>query len=349
MKIQNPFKTALVATLGVGAGILLLGMVVSLATIITYIGVALFLALGLEPLTAWLVKKKLPRWAAILSVMLGVIGIFVGLVFAIVPVIIEQATSLVTTITEALRGIAFEDALAWVDAQFGQYFDVNEAWDAAQKWLLDPTNIGELFGGAFNVLSGVTAGLFGSIIVLILTLYFTASLENMKRALYQLVPASSRARFASISEQVTDAVGRFVIGQLALALVNGVLTFVFLSIIGAKLPAVFAFVAFMLSLIPLVGTISGAFIITISQLFLASPATAIAATIYYLVYMQVEAYVLSPNIMSRAVAIPGAVVVIAALAGGTLLGVLGALIAIPVAASILLIVKQVVIPRQNEL
>ena len=75
----------------------------------------------------------------------------------------------------------------------------------------------------------------------------------------------------------------------------------------------------------------------------------IVVGIWYLVYMQVEAYVLSPNIMNRAVKIPGAVVVVAALAGGTLLGILGALIAIPVAASILLIVKQVIVPRQNEL
>ncbi len=71
--------------------------------------------------------------------------------------------------------------------------------------------------------------------------------------------------------------------------------------------------------------------------------------IYYLVYMQVEAYVISPTIMKRAVKVPGVVVVVAALAGGTLLGILGALIAIPVAAAILLIIKQVIVPRQNEL
>ena len=82
---------------------------------------------------------------------------------------------------------------------------------------------------------------------------------------------------------------------------------------------------------------------------LASPITALAALIYYAIYMQVEAYVLSPRIMNRAVSVPGAVVVIAALAGGALLGLLGALIAIPVAASILIIYRQVVIPRQNQL
>ncbi len=79
-----------------------------------------------------------------------------------------------------------------------------------------------------------------------------------------------------------------------------------------------------------------------------APITALIAAIYYLVYMQIEAYVLAPRIMGRAVAVPGAVVVIAALAGGALLGLLGALIAIPVAASVLIIYRQVIIPRQNE-
>jgi predicted PurR-regulated permease PerM len=101
--------------------------------------------------------------------------------------------------------------------------------------------------------------------------------------------------------------------------------------------------------VPLVGTITGSIIITLAVwAFDGFPAVLIVG-IYYLVYMQVEAYVISPNVMNRAVKVPGVVVVVAALAGGTLLGILGALVAIPVAAAILLIVKQVIIPRQNEL
>jgi predicted PurR-regulated permease PerM len=137
-------------------------------------------------------------------------------------------------------------------------------------------------------------------------------------------------------------------GQVSLALVNGVLSAIFLSVIGAKFPILLASIAFFFSLIPLVGTITGSVII-VAVCFLSGTPTAIAAAIYYLIYMQVEAYVLSPRIMNRAVAVPGALVVVAALAGGTLLGILGALVAIPFAAAILLIVKQVVIPRQNEL
>lgn len=350
MKIQNAFRLGLFGMLGAGLGLLLLGMVSSLGTIITYIGVALFLALGLEPMISWLEKKRVPRWAAIVIVLVCVVGVFVGLVFAILPIIIEQMTTLVNSISKYFRtGIQLQDAKEWLNTQFGAYFDVNGTWDTVSTWISNPTNIGDIAGGALSVGATIASFLFGALIVLILTLYFAASMNPMKRSLYQLVPASKRARFADISEQVTGAVGRFVIGQVALALCNGILSFIFLSIIGAKLAAVFAFLAFMFSLIPLVGTISGSVIIVLSQLLLASPATAIAAAIYYLVYMQVEAYVLSPNIMSRAVSVPGTVVVIAALAGGTLLGILGALIAIPVAASILLIVKQVVIPRQDEL
>jgi predicted PurR-regulated permease PerM len=130
-----------------------------------------------------------------------------------------------------------------------------------------------------------------------------------------------------------------------------VLTFIFLSIIRAELPVVFAFIAFLGSLVPFVGTITASVLILLGQVLLMPDALAawITVGVYYLVYMQVEAYVLSPNIMRRAVKVPGVIVVIAALVGGTLLGILGALIAIPVAASILLIIKQVVIPRQNEL
>ncbi len=164
------------------------------------------------------------------------------------------------------------------------------------------------------------------------------------------MPASKRERFIDLGEQITDSVGYYVMGQVSLGVINGVLSAIFLTIIHAPFPAVLAVIAFFFSLIPLVGTLTGSTIIVLICFIpgLGSTTTGIIAAIYYLIYMQVEAYVLSPRIMNRAVSVPGAVVVIAALAGGSLLGLLGALIAIPVAASILIIYRQVVIPRQNE-
>ena len=353
MKITNAFRFGLFGGLGVLVALVIGGAVGSLATIITYIGAALFISLGLDPLVSWLEKRGWPRWLAILTVLLGVLGLFAGLIFALVPVIVEQVTRLIGQIVDFVSEIESFDAFIVTLQTFVpiEFLNVQEAVDAGILVLSDPANLAEIGGGVLGVAIGIATALFGGIIILILTLYFTASLGVIRQALYRLVPASRREKFVHISEQVASAVGRYVVGQVSLALVNGVLSFIFLSIIGAAYPALFAFVAFLFSLIPLVGTISGSILIVLTQL-VANPEsmpTVFAAAIYYLIYMQIEAYLLSPTIMNRAVKVPGAVVVIAALIGGTLLGVLGALIAIPVAASVLIIIDQVAVPRQQKL
>ena len=218
----------------------------------------------------------------------------------------------------------------------------------ATDWLTE--NWTTITESVVTVGTTIVTGLFGAFIVLILTIYLTASTPSLKRAVYQLVPASKRARFVDLAEQITDSVGYYVMGQITLGVINGILSAIYLTIIDAPFPAVLAVIAFFFSLIPLVGTLTGSTIIVLVCLIpgLGSPATALAAGIYYLIYMQIEAYAITPRIMSRAVSVPGAVVVVAALAGGALLGLLGALIAIPVAASILIIYRQVLIPRMNE-
>ncbi|MGX5679946.1 AI-2E family transporter [Schumannella luteola] len=353
MKIQNAFRVGLLGGLGVLVAVAIGATVSSLATILTYVGAALFLALGLDPVVSWLERHKFPRPLAIVTVLVGILAVFAGLVFAIVPVIIDQVQTATKTIPRFVEtffdGTArkfIEDAFPWIDVQ--------ETLDGLQNWLgtLDWTQVG---GGVLTVGIGIATGATGAVIVLILTIYFVSSLSSLKRGIYRMVPASKRPTFIDLAEQVSKAVGRFVSGQVLLALCNGVLSFLVLTLIipafGIQISysALLAFIAFLGSLIPLVGTISGSVVITLLVLlFDGSPAWFIVG-IYYLVYMQLEAYVLNPRIMAQAVKVPGAVVVIAALAGGTLLGILGALIAIPVAAAIMLVIDQVFVPRQEEL
>ncbi|WP_022881080.1 AI-2E family transporter [Gryllotalpicola ginsengisoli] len=346
MKIQNAFRLGLVGTLGVGLGILILTSIVALSTIITYLGAALFIALGIEPLIGFLERRGVPRWAAIVIVFVVILGVAAGVVLAIVPVLVEQGAALVTAVSDFVNNGTYNDWYSWLQNQFEPGVVDNAV---AQLWSELQKNLGTITGGVLQAGIGLVSGVFGALIVLILTIYFAASMRSMKRGAYALVPASKRRRFIDIAEQVTDSVGKYVIGQVSLALVNGVLSGIFLSIIRAPYPMLLAVIAMLFSLVPLVGTLTGSSIIVLLTLLLGSPLTALVAAIYYLVYMQVEAYVLSPRIMNRAVSVPGALVVVAALAGGSLLGVLGAVIAIPFAASVLLIVRQVVIPRQNEL
>ncbi|MFT4211655.1 MAG: AI-2E family transporter [Microbacterium sp.] len=349
MKLHNPFRVAFVATLGVGLGIMLLNSISTLSTVLLYVGTALFLSLGLDPVVRFFERRHLRRWMAVLVTLLIVLAVFGGIVMTVVPIIVDQISQLVSAIADIVEDGTWQtDLLSWLETTFPN-LDVEEAFGYVQDWLqsLDFGSIGE---GVLAFSASLLSGISGVFIVLVLTIYFTVSTPSLKSAVYSLVPASRRERFIDLSEQITDSVGYYVMGQVGLGLINGILSAIFLTIIQAPFPAVLAVIAFFFSLIPLVGTLIGSTIIVLTCLIpgLGSPATALTAAIYYIVYMQVEAYVVSPRIMNRAVSVPGAVVVIAALAGGSLLGLLGALVAIPVAASILILYRQVVIPRQNE-
>ncbi|WP_258059841.1 AI-2E family transporter [Rathayibacter sp. AY1A7] len=340
------FRIGLFGGLGVLVALVLGGLVVQLGTVLTYIFVALFFALGLDPLVSWLESKRLPRPLAITAVFAAVVLIFAGLLVYIIPILVEQLTIFVTSAPQIVTDIASQQWVLDLEQQLRGVIDIDELIESVQSFIGNPNNLLSLGGGLIAVGTGIASGVTGAVIVLILTLYFLASLRSMKAVAYRFAPASHRAKAHEVGDEITGAVGRYVVGQVSLAGVNGVLTFILLLSIGAPVPALLACVAFLGSLIPLVGTLSGAVIISLACL-LASPLTALVAAIYYLVYMQVEAYLLSPRIMNKAVSVPGAVVVIAAVAGGTIAGVLGALVAIPVAASVIIVVQKVVFPRQD--
>jgi predicted PurR-regulated permease PerM len=353
VKIQNTFRLGLFVGLGFIVATAIGGAIGSLATIITYVGAALFLALGVDPLVSWLEKHGWKRGVAILVVLAGLLAIVAGFVLAIVPVIVDQVGNLIETAPDLFDQLINQRGLeSW--------------WNGTLPWLpFDDVvtnvtdffndNLGAITAGALTTVLGIASGAFGAVIVIILMLYFVSSLGSIKRGLYTLVPATKREQFIDIAEQIMESVGRFVVGQVSMGLINGILSFIFFTVLGwilgdpIEYAVLLAFIAFLFSLIPLVGTITGSIIITLAVWAFDGWPAVLVVGIYYLIYMQIEAYVISPNVMNRAVKVPGVVVVVAALAGGTLLGILGALIAVPVAAAILLIIKQVIIPRQNAL
>ncbi|RRJ86080.1 AI-2E family transporter [Gulosibacter macacae] len=347
MNVQHPFRVGFVGAIGVLLAIMLASMITSLSTVLTYIGAALFLALGFEPVIAWLERRRWPRSVAMLTALVVVLGLCALTVWAIVPSVTAQINELTIRYGSIIGELLNSNIVEWLQTTFPA-LDVPTMIAQASAWLQG--NVGTITGGVLQVGVGIVNGLFGTLIVFILMIYFVTSMNSIKRAFYQLTPGSKREVIAGLTEQVTGSVGKYVVGQIALAAMNGILSFIFLSLVGASMPAVFAVIAFIGSMLPLVGTISASAIIVLAQLLLTDPGTPTwwICAIYYVVYMQIESYILSPRIMASAVKVPGAIVVIAALTGGTLLGLLGALIAIPVAASLLIIVKEVVIPHQNE-
>ena len=184
-------------------------------------------------------------------------------------------------------------------------------------------------------------------VVLVLTLYFLASLPTIKKAGYPLAPATRRARVTELGDRILRSIGGYVSGAFVVALCAGLSTLVFLFIVGlGNYALALAMVVAMLDVIPMIGATIGA-VIVCAIAFATDVNTGIVAVIFYIAYQQLENYVIYPRVMSHSVEIPGALTVIAALIGGTLLGVVGALLAIPTAASILLLVREVVVRRQD--
>jgi len=351
MTINGAFRLGLLGGLGVLTALLIGNAVATLATVITYVGFALFIALGLDPIVRRLVELKFPRPLAIVVVVLVVLGLFAGFVLALIPVIVEQMTNLYRSILDFLTSYnSLSELVSAIQSIIPiEALDVQKTLDTIVAFLSDPANLANIGGGVLSVSAGFASGVIGALLTLMLTIYLVISLPAIKQASYSLVPASKRKEFIGIAEQVVDAVGKYVVGQGTQGLANGVLSFVAMTLIGAEYPALFALIAFVFSLLPLVGTVTGSIIIIATQ-WLVDPSelsTTMWVAGYYLVYTQIEAYVIGPFIMNRAVKVPGVLVIIAALAGGALMGVLGAIVAIPIAASVLIIIRQVMIPAQE--
>lgn len=343
-KITNAFQIGLLGGLGVLTAIVIGGAVQTLADIITYVAAAIFIALGLDPVVTKLEGLGLKRPIAILSVVLVLLGGLATLIWAILPTLASQGAHFIETAPAVISGFGHLPLVIRLDDQLGGA--ISSAITSASTFLSDSANWPKMLGGVVQVGVNIFNGFFATIVILILSLYFMASLTRFKSFLYSLVPASKREKFHDISEQVATSVGRYVIGQFSIALLNGILSYIFMTVTGIPFAVVLAFIVLLFGLIPLVGNITAAAIVTLVALSV-SPTTALIAAIYFLVYMQIEAYIISPKIMNKAVAVPGAVVVVAALSGGALLGVLGALVAIPVAASAILVIRQILVPHQD--
>ncbi|WP_435748618.1 AI-2E family transporter [Microbacterium sp. PMB16] len=343
-RIDRPFVFGFLVTLG-GLGALVLGFALnSLSTVLIYIALALFAALGLDPAVRFLERRGLSRALSVVSVILGLIVAVALILWTVIPIVIEQISSFVSSVPGMIKEFTRTDLYATLNQQFGEQFQ--DLVSEVQKFLSDFGNIATIGGGALQVGASIATGVSGAIIVLVLTLYFLATLPSMKQGLLRLAPARDRARAGDITDQITDSVGGYVMGMVVLAFCNALLAFLLYLFLGLPFPPLMATIAFCITLIPLVGSVLFWIIGTGIALF-TNPVGALIFAIVYLIYMQIEAYVITPRVMNRAIAIPGSLVVIGALAGGTLLGLLGALVAVPVAASILIIIKQVLVPRQD--
>jgi predicted PurR-regulated permease PerM len=342
MSARSPFRIAFTAALGVALAYGLVNALIAVRSMLVLLLTAGFLAIGLNPAVEALQRRRLPRGAAVGIVVAGLLVLFTGFGLAVVPPIVDQVESFVEQAPEYLESLQDNQRIAELDERF-------ELLDRAQEVLDEPEAIGTtVFGGVLGVGRVVFSAFFSTLTVLILTLYFLSSLPSIKAHAYRLVPRSRRARVGLLSDEILGRVGGYVAGALTIGGIAGLSTFLLLTVLGVEYSVALAMLVAVTALVPLIGATIGATVVTLVAL-IGSVQAGIVCAVFFLLYQQVENYVLYPRIMKRSVDVSPAATVVAVLIGGSLLGVLGALLAIPIAAAVQLVLQEVVAPRQDAL
>lgn len=342
--VDRPFIWGATASLGV---LLVAGLalaVFNLSGLVFSIFMAAFITVGLDPLVRWLERKGLKRGIAILIVILAILAIAITIIMVVVPVVIEQLQGFISSLPAAIEQL---EAEGWFDGTNEASNGVLGAiFTTIADTVKDPAFWAALTGGLLKLGAGIASGISSAFFILILTIYFIGTYDVSKEAAYRLVARSHRATFRDYSERILENVGRYLSGMVTLAFMNATYTTILLVVTGIPGALLLGIIAFFITVIPLIGTVLTTIAMSIIA-FIYDPTAGIIVLIFMLIYMQVEAYIFTPKVMSKAVKVPGSVVLISALAGGTLAGLAGSLVAIPVSAAILLILKGIVMPRKE--
>ena len=307
--------------------------------ILLLIALAIVIAVGLDPPVAWLHRRGLPRWVAVTAVLAVALGIFGGFISLAIPVLITQGTALANDIPHYLHSLNNHHTF------LGKINTRYHIISALRKFISK--------GGSSAIASGVlgvgkvVVDLIGAVVVvLILSIYLLADLPRVKRGIYELAPASPCPRVVLLTDEIMTRIGGFVLGNLLTSFIAGFGTWAWALILGIPYALLLGLLVALLDLIPVVGSTVGGIIVSLIALTVSLP-LAIATAMFYFVYRFLEDYLLTPKVMARTVQVPGLLTVIATLIGGTLLGIIGALIAIPIAAAIKLLLEETTIPSLN--
>ena len=339
----HPFYFGFLAASGAVIAVTFLRALASASQVFVLLLISLFFAAGLNPVVNFFHRRGLKRGSAVGLVVAIVIAFVTLFALVAVPPIVDQINLLVKNAPSLIESLKNNHTINHLNQQYGIVDSIQKKVTAS---IHDGQFVVTAFGGVLGVGKAVISGVFAVLTILVLTLYFLASLPSVTKVAYRFVPASRRARVSKLSDAIIDRIGIFVGGQATVALIAAIYILLVGFAIGLPYTTALALLVFFCGLIPLVGHILGTSVVTLIALT-KSPTTALIAFLAYVVYVQIENYIVMPRIMRKTLAIPGLVTIIAALIGTSLLGLVGGLLAVPIAAAVLLIVDEVVFPKSD--
>jgi predicted PurR-regulated permease PerM len=324
--------------------VLALYLIYRLRRPITWIFIAGFIAIALSGPVAFL-QRRMRRGAAVALVYLGLILVPVLIMSALVPPIVTQGNNLAQSLPDYARDLTEfvqkNQRLREIEADY----DITGKLEEQAAKL--PARLGDAAGVLSDIGLGIVNSIFAGVTILVLSVFMVGSGQRFLDLWARQYPPEREAWMHRLFERIANAIGNYVAGALVQATIAGVSSWIMLVILGVDYALPLAVIVFLLDLIPLVGATLGAIIVGIVTLFADFPIDTIIWTIFAIVYQQVENNVIQPRIQARAVQLEPLIVLISVLFGSSLFGVLGALLAIPVAAAIQITIREYLALRRT--
>jgi len=343
LNTQHPFYFGFLATTGALVAFALLQALQSASQVFILIVISLFLAMGLNPAVSALERRAMKRGLAVSAVVALVLLAVILAALVVIPPVFTQVNELVDGAPQLIDSLRNNKTFLRLDQEYGFISTLESKF---QTWFADGRLLTGAFGGVLGVGRTVLSGAFSALTVLILTLYFLSSLPSVTKVFYRLAPASRRERVSKIGDAIIARVGSFVGSQILIAFFAAIFVFILGLALDLPYAAALGMLILFVALIPLVGHFIGGSIVTLVALT-QSPTKGLLAILLYTLYVQIENYLITPRIMKRNLSIPGLVTIVAALLGTSLLGLVGGLLAVPIAAAVLLIMDEVVFPKTD--
>jgi predicted PurR-regulated permease PerM len=303
-------------------------LVYQVRSVIGLLLIAAFFALAVAPAVNWLDKRRVPRVAAVLLVYLSIAASIFGIGLLLVPPVVSGVNKISADLPSNISDLRKNDT-------FRKYDDRYHITPKLQQQI---DQLPSKLGTAASTLQDVTVGVFSSFLklfaILVITFFFLMEGGRMLGFFYAQMPKERERRLRKIATDVSGAISGYVFGNFVISVLAGLMTYATLSILNIPFAVPLAFLYAFLDLVPLVGATIGGILVGIVVAFFNFPTDVIIWAVVTIVYQQIENYLVQPYVYGKAVRVHPLIVIVAILIGASLLGILGALVAIPIAAAV---------------
>ncbi|MEU7067232.1 AI-2E family transporter [Streptomyces sp. NPDC046161] len=328
--------------LGLGATMAWLAVqtVLKVSSMLTLLLLAVFIAISLEPMVVGLTRRGLRRGWAVAIVLSVFVAILAGFLALVIPPVAGEVSALVNAVPGWLQQLHNHQST------IGRFEDRYHLVEKARQQISSGGGASGLAGGLLGAGQIVLSTVTSTVIVIIVSLYCMAGLPAIKRFCYRFVARSRRDRVEGMAEEIMSRIGRFMLGNLATSAIAGIATFIWCLVTGVPYAAALGVFVALMDLIPIVGSTLAGIVVSLVALSVSLP-IAVATAAFYIAFRLAEDYLIVPRAMKFAVDVHPLVTVLAVLVGGALLGIIGALVAIPAAVAVGLILDEYVFPKTD--